>query len=104
MPFSIWRELFRVAAVIGQLLVGVTAGLAPAAAYWAAGLAGHGHGTAWAVRGRVEDGLGGLAAPGGLCGAGVGLCGGPLAANRNQACADAWLARRGESDETSSPV
>ena len=74
--------------VAGRLAVGVATGLAVAAGYWGADLAWQGHSFAAAARGEVEDALGtlqGLAALGVLCGAGVWLLSGLLAADKGQA-------------------
>jgi hypothetical protein len=62
--------------VLARLVIGIVAGLALGAAYWAIHFAPQGVNLLAAARGEMEDAQGalqGLLALGGLCGAGVGL-------------------------------
>src|SRR5262249_39485910 len=79
------RGVLRVAC---RLALGLAAGLALGAGYWAADLAWRGDSIASAIQGQVDDGVGlvmGLAALGGLCGAGVGPGSGLAAFGRSRA-------------------
>ena len=74
--------------VVGRVALGLLVGLTLGAVFWAAVLTLQGHNVAEALRGQVEDALGSLealVALGGLCGAGVGLCGGLAAMAKSRA-------------------
>jgi hypothetical protein len=64
-----------------RLNLALAIGVALGVTLWSVIMAWQGHSLATAMRGEVEDGLGlleGLAALGGLCGTGTGLCWGLL--------------------------